>query len=129
MFLSLLLLVLAASLPAQAPAPEVPRVSADAGPCWADFRVTDREDNPVYNAKVAVTVRHGFAGLRKTEVEVGTNSDGKARVAGLPEKSKKPLLFEVRHHELRATVEHKPAAACEASYTVVLEQKPPEQPK
>jgi hypothetical protein len=77
---------------------EVPTVNADLGPCTADFTVTDGARQPLYNAKVSVTVKYGFLGLRRMELEVGTNSDGKARVAGLPSKVRKhPLGFVISY--------------------------------
>ena len=117
--LVLLVLLLAAPTAAQEP----PSVSADAGPCWADFKVTDTADKPVYNAKIKVLVRHGFGGMRKTQVEVGTDAEGRARVSGLPEKSKKALVFEVSYGELQAKLEHNPMANCHAVFPVQL--KPP----
>lgn len=106
---------------ARARAVELPSVSADLGPCTADFKVTDGARKPLYNAKVSATVKYGFLGLRKISLEVGTNSDGKARVEGLPSKVRKePLGFVVSSGDQVKTVEHYPAVNCNARYEVVL---------
>ncbi|MGZ4813447.1 MAG: hypothetical protein ACXVZI_11815, partial [Terriglobales bacterium] len=39
---------------------EVPQLSADAGPCWAEFTVTDAANQPAYLAKIHTVVRYGF---------------------------------------------------------------------
>jgi hypothetical protein len=101
---------------------ELPSVNADLGPCTADFTVTDGARKPLYNAKVSATVKYGFLGLRKISLEVGTNSDGKARVEGLPSKVRKePLGFVVSSGDRVKTVEHYPAVNCNARYEIVLE--------
>ena len=100
---------------------EVPAVNADLGPCTADFAVTDGTGKPLYNATVSVTVKYGFLGLRKMDLEVGTNSDGKARVAGLPSKVRKhPLGFVISYGDRVKSIEAYPAVNCNARYKVVL---------
>lgn len=99
---------------------EVPVIKAEAGPCSADFTVTDSASKPLYDARIQVTVRYGFLGKRKSDLEIGTNSDGKARIEGLPSKVKKPLEFKIRHGELAKSLAHNPALDCQANYTVVL---------
>jgi hypothetical protein len=108
------------SAPCAQTIPEVPSVNAELGPCWADFHVTDAAGKPVYNAKVHVLVRYGFMSKRKTELEVGTNSDGNARIAGLPQQVKKPLTFDVRFGDKRQTRTGDPAANCHANFPVEL---------
>jgi hypothetical protein len=102
------------------PAPEVPSVNAELGPCWADFRVTGDAGKPLYNAKVNVLIRYGFLSKRKLELEVGTNSDGKARIARLPQEVKKPLMFQITFDQKRKSLEHDPATNCHANFTVEL---------
>jgi hypothetical protein len=104
----------------QAQEPEVPVVKADVGPCSADFTVADSESKPIYDAKIQVRVRYGFMSKRKTDLEVGSNSNGKARIEGLPEKGKKPLVFRVRHDKFLKSVEQDPASDCHADFAVVL---------
>jgi len=74
---------------------EIPTVDAHLGACSTLFTVLDSEGKPAYNAKISVDIRYGLLGVRKMSLEVGTNSEGKARVAGLPEKPKAPLEFEI----------------------------------
>ncbi len=103
----------------QQKAPEVPVVDAGAGACWVDFSVKQHDGKPVYNAKIHVQVRYGM--VHKTDVEVGTNYDGKARISGLPQKVRKPpLTFDVRKANAITAVTHDPASNCHASYDVVL---------
>ena len=100
--------------------PEVPVVDGHIGGCSATFTVMDTERKPVYDAKIDVVVRYGFLGLHKTELQVGTNSDGKARVAGLPERVKKPLEFVITKGELSKTIMVDPSAKCDATFEVTL---------
>lgn len=113
------LLILAGALIA-AQKPEVPVVDGHVGACSATFTVTDSGKKPVYDAKINVVIRYGFAGLHKTELQVGTNSDGKARVAGLPERVKKPLEFVITKGELSKTIQVDPAAKCDGNFEVTL---------
>ena len=75
---------------------EIPSINGSVGSCSALFTVLDAGKKPVYDAKINVVIRYGFGGLHKVELQVGTNSDGKARVIGLPEKSKSPSSFTSR---------------------------------
>lgn len=112
-------LFLATSIPLAAN--NIPNISADVGPCSVDFTVEDAAHKPIYDAKIKVLVRYGFMSVRKIELEIGTNSDGKARLLGLPSRSKKPLEFRITHGEKSKTVEYDPLARCNANYTVTLE--------
>jgi hypothetical protein len=105
---------------ALAHATDVPVIKGELGPCSADFTVTDSASKPLYDARIHVTVRHGFMNKRKTDLEIGTNSDGKARVEGLPSKVKRPLEFEIRHEQRVKSLTHDPAGDCHANITVVL---------
>ncbi len=101
----------------------IPNISADAGPCTVDFTVEDAAHKPIYDAKINVIVRYGFMSLRKVELEIGTNNDGKASLQGLPSRSKKPMEFRVTHGQLSKTVEFDPLVRCNANYTVTLDSK------
>jgi len=109
-----------ASLMAQN-APEVPVVDGGLGSCKADFTVKDEAGKPIYNAKIDVTLKSGgLFSRRKTELEVGTNSDGKARVIGLPALPKKPLEFQIKSGTVSKALTDDPSATCNAVYDVVL---------
>lgn len=115
------LFLLLASLPPKAGATDIPVIKGELGPCSADFTVTDGKNNPLYDAKIHVTVRYGFMSKRKSELEIGTNSDGKARIEGLPNKVKKPLEIKVSHGEMTKMLAHDPGLECQASFTVALQ--------
>ena len=100
--------------------PEIPVVDGGIGSCKADFHVKDDTGKPIYNAKIKVTLKYGFFNVRKTELEVGTNSDGKARFTGLPDSPKKPLEFEIKSGTVSKSVTDDPSTNCSASYEVTL---------
>jgi len=106
---------------APAHAADVPVIKGELGPCSIDFTVTDSASKPLYDAKIRVTMRYGFMNKRETDLEIGTNSDGRARVEGLPDKAKRPLEFQIRHEQRAKSLTHDPAADCHANITVVLE--------
>ena len=100
---------------------DVPVIKGDLGPCSADFTVLDSNNKPVYDAKVHVTILYGFMNKRKSDLEIGTNSDGKARIEGLPDRLKKPPLeFRIRGGDLEKSVTQDPATDCHASFNVQL---------
>ena len=116
----------AAQSPAQAPAqsapqaPEIPVVDGGLGACRADFTVKDGAGKPIYNAKVHIIIKSGFFNKRKTDLEVGTNSDGKASVTGLPSMPKKPLEFSIKSGTVSTTVTDDPSSNCNATFDVTL---------
>ncbi len=103
-----------------AQSPEVPVVDGGLGSCRADFTVKDGSDKPIYNAKIHVTIKYGFLSKRKAELEVGTNSDGKARVTGLPNLPKRPLEFSVKSGTVEKMVTDDPSNTCNATFDVTL---------
>lgn len=103
-----------------AQAPQVPVVDGGLGSCRADFTVKDGSDKPIYNAKVHVLIKYGFLSKRKTELEVGTNGDGKASVTGLPSMPKKPLEFSIKSGTVEKTVTDDPSDNCNAKFDVTL---------
>ncbi len=116
------LILCALSITSMAGSPvDVPSISAGLGTCTADFTVLDSAGKPIYNAKVHVKVQYGFMSKRNTDLEVGTDGDGKARVEGLPNKLKKPPLdYLVQSGDLTKTVTQDPAAECHAQFNVSL---------
>jgi len=99
---------------------EVPVVNAGVGPCTADFTVTDNSYKPVYDAKIHLTVRYGFMNKRKQDLDIGTNSDGKARVEGLPEKAKQPLEYHVLSGDQATIVTQDTSVKCHTNFSVTL---------
>jgi len=91
------------------------------GSCTADFTVVDTSNKPVFDAKIHVKVKYGFMSKRDTDLEVGTNSDGRARMEGLPEKLKKPPMeFTIRSGDATKSVANDPAVECHPTFTVSL---------
>jgi hypothetical protein len=91
------LLVLAGSFMAaraQTPDPhQVPVMDGEAGPCSVSFTVTDEKGAPVYDARIRVKMRYGFAGVKHLDLEAATNVDGKTQIKGLPQKVKDGILY------------------------------------
>ena len=115
---ALLLILCGGLLGAQSP--QIPTVDGALGSCRADFTVKDGSDKPIYNAKVHVLIKYGFFSKRKTELEVGTNSDGKASVTGLPNAPKRPLEFSIKSGTVEKTVTDDPSENCNAKFDVTL---------
>jgi len=103
-----------------AQAPQIPVVDGGLGSCRADFTVKDGSDKPIYNAKIHVLIKYGFLSKRKTELEVGTNSDGKASVTGLPNLPKRPLEFSIKSGTVEKAVTDDPSENCNAKFDVTL---------
>jgi DNA-binding beta-propeller fold protein YncE len=99
--------------------PDLAVINARLGNCAADFTVADASGAPVYAATVHVRIRYGFMSVKRMDLEIGTGSDGKARVEGLPEKAK-PLIYDVTKNNLKAVVEQDVSTACRGTYPVTL---------
>ena len=121
MLMSVLALVLAVPMQQAPPAPkpELAVISARLGSCAADFTVTGADGTPVYAASIHVRIRYGFLGLKRMDLEVGTNSDGKARVDTLPVEAR-PLVYDISKGTLKTTVEQNLTTGCQASFAVSL---------
>jgi len=102
---------------------EVPVLKGGAGSCTADFVVSDSSGKGVYDAKIAIQIKYGFMGLRKLDLTIGTNFEGKARVEGLPEQFKGSAEFKVSHGDQSKTVPYDPQANCHPRHEVVLGEK------
>src|SRR4029077_20693608 len=99
-----LIAVMFAAAPQSAAPQEVPVLKANlGGDCSADF-VVRQDGQPVYNATVHVKVRYGALSVKRSDLEIGTNSDGKARIEGLPAKAR-PLAYDVNKADKKAAVE------------------------
>jgi hypothetical protein len=114
--------VCATGAPSLAGSPaDVPTISGGIGPCTADFTVVDSSSKPIFDAKVHLKVKYGFMSKRDTDLEISTNSDGKARIEGLPIKLKKPPLeYTVQSGGVSKTVTNDPAAECHPYFNVTL---------
>jgi len=107
-------------LAAPQPGP-VPQVNAGIGSCTADFTVSQGANQPLYNAEISVRIAYGFMGVKKMDLKVGTNSEGRARFVGLPEKvHNPPLNFIIRAKGQSKTVQDWPNVKCQARYSVIM---------
>jgi hypothetical protein len=102
----------------------IPVISGDLGECTADFTVTGTKLHPIYGAKLEVEIRYGFAGFRRTNLEIYTNVDGKARVEGLPERSKNPLSFTASFEGRKTVVIVDPEQKCHGDYQAIVTDRP-----
>lgn len=123
-----LILLCASVLQAQtAPPPPdskiVSEVDAGLGSCTADFIITDENGAPIYAATIRVHITYGFASLHKLDMEVGTNSAGKARFIGLPDHPKQGLFFRASEGKREGSAFDDPGKTCKANFTVQLFRK------
>ena len=127
----LLLPALAAQQPGPKPAPDqqkVPSLNGDAGPCSVDFTVTDPDGKPLLDAKVRVHIAYGFLGKRTLDLEIGTNSAGKARLEGLPAKIHEAAYFHVGKGDLEGSALFDPEANCHTRHDIMLQKPAPSPP-
>jgi hypothetical protein len=89
------------------------------GSCSADFTVNDEAGKPVFGALVHVLIRYGFAGVKHADLEVGTSSQGKARIEGLPNKAR-PMTYDIKKDDKKAEVMQDVSAMCHATFEVSL---------
>ncbi|HTS36480.1 MAG TPA: hypothetical protein VMH04_12450 [Candidatus Solibacter sp.] len=117
--------ILLLALLAQTPDPHsIPTIDGAIGPCTADFTITDSANAPIYNAKIKVHIAYGTLSIRKLDLEVSTNVDGKARFTGLPNKLKRGLYFEASESNRQAEAFDDPTKTCTAQFTLALQKKP-----
>ena len=117
-------LLFAAAMPASQQSTPVPQVNANLGPCTVDFTVSQKANQPLFNAEISVKIAYGFMGMKKMDLKVGTNSEGRARFVGLPEKvHRPPLEFVVRAKGMTKTVNYWPSVKCQARYSVEMEDR------
>ena len=102
---------------------DIPVVSGGAGFCAADFVVRDPSGKGIYNAKINIQLRYGFMGLHRIDATVGTNSDGKARIEGLPEQIKKTAEFTISHGDQTKSFPYDPLTDCHPHHEVTLAEK------
>jgi hypothetical protein len=62
---------------AQSPNEQVPAIQGSANPCSLELTVKGADGKPVYAAMVKVHIKYGFGGMRRLDLEAGTNADGR----------------------------------------------------
>ena len=110
---------------AQVPTPneQVPVIQGGAGPCSLELTVRGADGTPVYAATVRVHVKYGFGGMRRLDLEAGTNSDGKVKFAGLPAKVQRPPLeFHASKEMFEGVASFDPSSECQAKREIALEK-------
>jgi hypothetical protein len=122
---AILLAVIVASFTsvfAQTPDPHaVPVMDGGAGKCSVAFTVTDGKGAPVYAAQISVHIAYGFASVRKLDLQVSTNVDGKAQFKGLPEKVKdKTLMFRATEGNRDGSAIYDPVANCAGQQSSIV---------
>ena len=121
---TLVLLLLLTPAFAQTPDPHsIPSVDGGLGPCTADFTITDNAGKPIYSATIKVHIAYGVASVRKLDLQVGTNVDGKARFTGLPDRLKRGLYFEASESDRSGEAFDDPEKTCQAQFTIALQKK------
>ena len=111
---------------------EMPTADVDLGKCSATFKVTDADGNPVYNANVHLKIERNIVSLpsfftirgigsHDKEVRAATNSSGEVRFEGLPEKPKRPLVFDVSKSRFMNLIVFAPEDNCNPTFSVKLE--------
>jgi hypothetical protein len=103
----------------QASGPERPVLDARLGGCTADFTVKNPAGAPVYTAVIHVQVRYGPLSVKRMDLEVGTNSEGKARVKGLPDKAKL-MTWDITKDDKKTVVDQDVEKTCQGKFEVTL---------
>ncbi|HEX7794433.1 MAG TPA: hypothetical protein VF456_08790 [Vicinamibacterales bacterium] len=99
--------------------PEIPVLKAGLGTCAADFVVSDANGKPVYQATIHARIRYGALSVKRMDVEVNTNDEGKARIEGLPNKAK-PIVYDIEKNDTKGTTQQDVTTGCLASLQVTL---------
>lgn len=102
---------------------DVAVVKGGAGPCTADFVVSDSAGKGVYGAKIHLQLKYGFGGFHRLDAVVGTNFEGKARFEGLPERIKGIAEFDVTKDGQNKAVPYDPVENCHLRSEVTLGEK------
>ncbi|HYL10954.1 MAG TPA: hypothetical protein VEU31_09470 [Candidatus Acidoferrales bacterium] len=112
-------------------------MDAGVGPCSVELSVTDADGKLASAALISVHVAYGFAGVRKLDLSVYTNDQGKAKFTGLPSKvHKPPVEFHASKDQATGTAIYDPGAEgeCQAKHNIELhkpktdtDSKPPQE--
>jgi len=103
---------------------DVPVIDAAMGSCTADVTVLDSGHHAIYRATVSTQIRSGFAGMKKLDLQVGTNVDGKARFTGLPERPREVWQLTADFQGRSNTTLLDSRKDCHAALNIFLPDKP-----
>jgi hypothetical protein len=113
--------------PATPSTDQVPVMDGGAGPCSLELTVTGPDGKPAYAATVKVHIAYGFGGVRRLDLQAGTNSDGKVKFTGLPARvHRPPLEFQASKGDLGGIAVYDPATECEAKHGIAMSTSKPE---
>jgi hypothetical protein len=116
-----LLICVAPALAQSAEKPAV--VDGGLGACSLEVTVVGPDSKPVYAAKVTVHIAYRFGGFHKLDLEVGTDSEGRAKFTGLPARVRRPPLeFDATKDDLSGTLNYDPATQCQAKEKIALQK-------
>ncbi|HEX8925873.1 MAG TPA: hypothetical protein VF786_08785 [Terriglobales bacterium] len=94
-----------------------------AGPCTILLTVTTDDGKPVYDSTVKVHMAYGIAGIKKLDMEAGTNVNGRVKFIGIPPRvHKAPLVFKATKDQLSGSTTFDPLEHCDATKTIVLKK-------
>jgi hypothetical protein len=97
-----------------------------AGPCSLDLTVINADAKPVYAATLKVHIAYGFAGVRRLDLEAGTNSVGRVKFTGLPSRvHRAPLEFRASKEELTGMATYDPTTECQGRREIRLAKQDP----
>jgi hypothetical protein len=102
---------------------KVPVIDGNAGPCSVELTVWGADGKPAYAATVKVHIKYGFGGMRRLDLEAGSNSDGKVKFTGIPARVQRPPLeFRASKDEFSGIAVVDPSTQCQAKYDLTLEK-------
>ena len=119
MLLLTLLLAALSQQPAEPSKLELPILKAGLGSCSADFTVSDVDGKPVYLAVVHVKIRYGAMAMKRMDLEVSTNIEGKARIETLPDKAR-PLVYDIQKDSKKIIAQQNLAKECHKTLNVTF---------
>lgn len=98
-------------------------VDGGLGRCSLEVTVLGPDSKPVYGASVKVHIAYGFGGFHKLDLEVGTDSAGKAKFTGLPSRVRRPPLeFDATKDDLSGSLNYDPATECVAMHSITMQK-------
>ena len=102
---------------------QVPVIQGGAGPCSLELTVLGADGKPVYAATIKVHIKYGFGGMRRLDLEAGTNSDGRVKFVGLPVRVQRPPMeFHASKHEFQGIAAIDPSIECQGRREITLEK-------
>lgn len=100
----------------------IPVMDGEAGPCSLELTVTSADGKAVYAAIIKVHMAYGFGGIRKLDLQAGTNWEGKVRFMGLPARVRRPPLeFHATKDQMVGTATFDPEAECQAKHDLFVD--------